>query len=31
MLKTKDDHIVTLAYWQEQQAISNDEIPYFEK
>jgi hypothetical protein len=31
MLKTKDGHIVTLAYWQEQQAISNDEIPYFEK
>lgn len=31
MLKTKDGHIVTLAYWQEQQAVSNDEIPYFEK
>jgi hypothetical protein len=31
MLKTKDGHIVTLAYWQGQQAVSNDEIPYFEK
>jgi len=31
MLKTKDGHIVTLAYWHEQQAVSNDEIPYFEK
>ncbi len=31
MLKTKDGHIVTLSYWQEQQAVSNDEIPYFEK
>lgn len=31
MLKTKDGHIVTLAYWQQQEAVSNDEIPYFEK
>ncbi len=31
MLKTKDGHIVTLAYWQEQHAVSNDEIPYYEK
>lgn len=30
MLKTKDGHIVTLAYWQQKEAISNDEIPYYE-
>lgn len=30
MLKTKDGHIVTLAYWQQQEAISDDETPYYE-
>jgi len=30
MLKTKDGHIVTLAYWQQKEAVSQDEIPYFE-
>ena len=30
MLKTKDGHIVTLAYWQQKEAASNDEIPYYE-
>lgn len=30
-LKTKDGHIVTLAYWQQEEAVSNDEIPYYEK
>lgn len=30
-LKTKDGHIVTLAYWQQHEAISDDEKPYFEK
>lgn len=30
MLKTKDGHIVTLAYWEQKEAISNDEVPYFE-
>jgi len=29
-LKTADGHIVSLAYWQEKEAVSNDEIPYFE-
>ncbi|MCX6204453.1 MAG: hypothetical protein NTY43_09180 [Bacteroidetes bacterium] len=29
-LKTADGHIVTLAYWQEKEAVSNDELPYFE-
>jgi hypothetical protein len=31
MLKTKNGHIVTLAYWEQKESISNDEIPYFEK
>ena len=30
MLKTKEGNIVTLAYWQQQDAVSNDEVPYFE-
>ena len=29
-LKTTDGHIVSLAYWQEKESVSNDEIPYFE-
>lgn len=29
-LKTKDGHIVTLAYWQQKDTVSNDEIPYYE-
>lgn len=31
MLKTKNGNIVTLAYWEQKEAISNDEIPYFDK
>lgn len=31
LLKTDDGHFVTLAYWQQQETVSNDEIPYFEK
>jgi hypothetical protein len=30
LLKTTDGHIVSLAYWQEKESVSNDEIPYFE-
>lgn len=30
MLKTKDGHIVTMAYWQQKEAASHDEIPYYE-
>ncbi|MDZ4793193.1 MAG: hypothetical protein SGI83_02855 [Bacteroidota bacterium] len=30
MLKTKDGHIVTMAYWQQKEAASPDEIPYYE-
>lgn len=31
LLKTKDGRVVTLAYWQEKEAVAQDEIPYFEK
>ncbi|WP_121357530.1 hypothetical protein [Flavisolibacter nicotianae] len=31
LLKTKDGHVVTLAYWQQKEAIARDEVPYFEK
>ena len=27
-LKSKDGHIVTLAYWRQEEAVSNDEVPY---
>ena len=30
-LKTQDGHIVTLAYWHQQETISHDEIPYYER
>ena len=29
-LKTADGRIVSLAYWQEKEAVSNDELPYFD-
>jgi hypothetical protein len=29
LLKTKDKHIVTLAYWQQEETRSSDHIPYF--
>lgn len=29
MLKTNDGKIVTLAYWKQEEAVSNDEVPYF--
>lgn len=31
LLKTSDGHIVTVAYWQQKEEISHDEIPYYEK
>lgn len=30
LLKTRNGHIVTLAYWQQKETISHDEIPYFD-
>ena len=31
LLRTPDGHIVTLAYWQQKEKESNDEVPYFGK
>jgi len=31
LLHTKDGHVVTLAYWQQKENASHDEVPYFEK
>jgi hypothetical protein len=31
LLKTPGGHVVTLAYWQQKEAVSNDAVPYFEK
>jgi hypothetical protein len=30
LLKTPDGHVVTLAYWKEQEPVSHDELPYYE-
>lgn len=30
MLKTRNGHIVTLAYWQQKESESHDEVPYYE-
>lgn len=30
-LHTPDRHVVTLAYWQQKEEVSHDEVPYFEK
>lgn len=31
LLHTPDGHVVTLAYWQQKDHVSHDEIPYFEE
>jgi hypothetical protein len=31
LLKTPNGHVVTQAYWQQQETESHDEIPYYEK
>lgn len=31
LLRTPDGHVVTLAYWQQKESISEDEVPYFSK
>ncbi len=31
MLKTPDGHFVTLAFWQQKETVSDDEVPYYEK
>jgi hypothetical protein len=30
LLKTRDGHVVTLAYWQQKEAVANDDVPYFQ-
>jgi hypothetical protein len=31
LLRTKDGHIVTQAYWYQKENVSHDEIPYYEQ
>ncbi|MDQ3049811.1 MAG: hypothetical protein M3Q95_02880 [Bacteroidota bacterium] len=31
LLKSKEGHVVTMAYWLQKEAVSNDEIPYFDR
>ncbi len=31
LLKTPDGHVVTLAYWEQKEKVSHDEIPYFDE
>jgi hypothetical protein len=30
LLKAKNGQVVTLAYWQQKDAVNNDEVPYYE-
>ncbi len=30
LLKTPNGHVVTMAYWQQKEVMSHDEIPYYE-
>ena len=31
LLKTKNGHVVTLAYWEQKESVSHDEVPYYEQ
>jgi hypothetical protein len=31
LLRTKDGYFVTLAYWEQKESVSHDEIPYYEQ
>jgi hypothetical protein len=31
LLKAPDGTVVTLAYWEQKETVSNDEVPYYEK
>jgi hypothetical protein len=31
LLHTPDRHVVTQAYWQQKETVSQDEIPYYER
>ncbi|MBL0339461.1 MAG: hypothetical protein IPP71_00175 [Bacteroidetes bacterium] len=30
LLKSKDGSVVTMAYWQQKESVSNDHVPYFD-
>jgi hypothetical protein len=30
LLKTPDGHVVTMAYWQQKENVSHDEVPYYD-
>ena len=30
LLKTPGGHVVTLAYWEQKESVSHDEVPYYE-
>lgn len=30
LLKTPGGHVVTMAYWQQLESVSNDDVPYYE-
>ena len=30
LLHTPDGHVVTLAYWEQKESVSHDEVPYYE-
>ena len=30
LLRTPDGHVVTVAYWMQKEAVSHDEVPYYE-
>lgn len=30
-LKTSDGSVVTVAYWNQKEAVNNDEVPYYEQ
>ena len=29
LLRTRDGRVVTMAYWQQQESVSRDDVPYF--
>ncbi len=31
LLRTKEGRVVTLAYWEQKEEVSHDEVPYFQK
>jgi hypothetical protein len=31
LLRSPDGHVVTMAYWQQKEAVSHDDIPYYDK